>query len=712
MKQYVNPQFPHFVHGADYNPEQWMDPGIWDEDMRLMKLAGCNEMTVGIFSWAKLEPEEGKFDFSFLDEIIDRIYRNDGRVILATPSGARPRWLAEKYPEVLRVKNDGVRILFGRRHNHCYTSPVYREKVRIINTKFAERYGKHPAVIAWHLSNEYNGTCYCPLCQDAFRDYVRTRYGNEIDRLNQAWWTSFWSHDYTSFDQVEAPSPRGEISLHGLNLDFKRFSSDQAIDFMKAEADAIRAVCPELPITTNMMSEFGGIDYRKMARHLDFISWDSYPSWHSPEHDQWGYRTAFWHELFRSLKKKPFFLMESAPGLVNWQPYNKLKRPGVNRLAALQTVAMGGDSVQYFQFRKGRGGEEKLHGAIVDHVGNENTRVFREIAEIGAGLKKIDEICGTQVKAPVAILFDYENRWALEDARFFTNENKQYCETCFSYYAPLWKKGINADIVGPHDDLSGYRLVIAPMLYMTDGDTISRLTEYVARGGTLYATYFLGMVNETDLCYLGGFPANGLKDVFGIWNEELDTLYPGERVRFRMKDSGATYEGKDCCEIIHAQGAKVLAEYDSEFYKGSPMLTVNSYGSGRAYYQAARDCGDFWGTVCDLILKDLGIGPALPGELPHGVTAHRRYDGQTEYLFVQNYGDRSVGPIALGGSRTDLESGETLASVELPPFGVRVLKRETRGTPSPCATTGSGRPPGNNGATCARGRADLRTFSH
>ena len=676
MKKYVNDKFPHFVHGADYNPEQWIsDKSIWDEDMRLMGLANCNELTVGIFSWSMLEPEEGKYDFSFLDEIIDKIYGNGGRVILATPSGARPRWLAEKYPEVLRVRENGVRNLYGARHNHCYTSPIYREKVRAINTKLAERYGKHPAVIAWHLSNEYGGKCYCPLCENAFRGFVRSRYDNSIDKLNSAWWTTFWSHGYTSFEQVEIPVPRGEQSIHGLNLDFNRFCSYRTIDFMKEEADAIRAVCPELPITTNMMFEYGVIDYRKMAKELDFISWDCYPMWHSPDHAKWAYRAAFWHELFRSLKKRPFFLMESAPGLVNWHKYNKLKRPGMDKLAAMQAVAMGSDSVQYFQWRKSRGSVEKFHGAVVDHVGNENTRLFGEIADIGLTLKKIDEICGTEISASVAIIYDWENRWALENAQFFTNDNKRYTDICEAYYKPLWEKGINVDIVGPHDDLSEYRLVIAPMLYMVDDETEENLTSYVSNGGTLYATYFLGMVNESDLVHLGGFPAKGLKDVFGIWNEELDTLYPNEKVSVEFSD-GAVFSVKDCCEIIHSRGACVLAEYCGEFYQGSPVLTVNNYGKGRAYYQASRDFGDLWKKVCNDILANLNIASAVLVDLPDGVTVHRRTDGENEYFFFQNYTDTPVHGIELNGKYSDMESGSQITAVDIEAYGVKILKKQ------------------------------------
>ncbi|MBQ8803967.1 MAG: beta-galactosidase [Tyzzerella sp.] len=674
MRRYINDKFPHFMHGADYNPEQWLHmKEIWDEDMKLMKEANCNEMSVGIFSWATLEPEEGKYDFSFLDEIIDKVYKNGGRVVLATPSGARPRWLAEKYPEVLRVREDGHRKRFGARHNHCYSSPAYREKVRQINTKLAERYGKHPAVVAWHISNEYGGKCYCELCEKEFREFLRKRYDNDIEKLNLAYWSYFWSHKYNSFDEIEFPGEHGENSIHGLNLDFRRFVSYQTKDFMNAEIDAIRAVCPDIPVTTNMMPGYYYLNYYELAEKLDVISWDSYPNWHNGTQLSVASETAFWHDFFRTLKNRPFMLMESAPGLVNWKPYNKLKRPGMDRLASIQAIAHGSDTVQYFQWRKSRGSVEKFHGAVVDHVGTSETRVFKAVQSTGATLKAIDEVCGSMVNARVAIIYDWENRWALDDSQGFARNEKKYSKTCLDYYKALWKRGITVDVINAHGNFEKYDLVIAPMLYMTDHDTIERIETYVGNGGTFYATYMLGMVNETDLCYLGGYPAENLKEVFGIWNEEIDTLYPGEKVEIVSGDKA--YEGMDYSELIHAKEARVLAAFNSEFYAGMPAATVNCYGKGKAYYQAFRDTGEFWDDMLDKILVELNIQPTLKSKVPEGVCAHKREADGVEYLFVQNYSDKAVGDIDVGDGYVDMESGEAVSTVSLNTYDVRILKK-------------------------------------
>ena len=429
----INEKCPHFLHGGDYNPDQWMNvPGIWEEDMRLMKLANCNAMSVGIFAWAVLEPEEGRFEFGWLDRIMDMIAENGGYVVLATPSGARPAWLAQKYPEVLRVQANRQRILFGGRQNHCFTSPVYREKCSIINRKLAERYKDHPALLVWHVSNEYSGECHCELCQKAFREWLKRKYDNDLDKLNEQWWTSFWSHTYTDWEQIQSPAPHGESRVHGHNLDWKRFVTDQTVDFIKNEIAPLKEITPNIPVTTNLMGTYPGLDYWKIAPVLDVISWDIYPTWHSPQNDaELACRIGFLHDLNRSFKGgKPFMLMESTPSITNWHPVAKLKRPGMHLLASMQAVAHGSDTVQYFQWRKSRGSNEKFHGAVVDHCGHENTRVFRDVAEVGSVLKKLDPVIGTTVNAEVAVIYDWENNWAIEDAEGPRKDKKNYQQTC------------------------------------------------------------------------------------------------------------------------------------------------------------------------------------------------------------------------------------------------------------------------------------------
>ena len=673
-RQHPCPSFPHFIHGADYNPEQWIaDKTIWDQDMELMKLANCNEMSVGIFSWSMLEPREGEFDFTFLDEIIEKIHANGGKVILATPSGARPHWMADKYPEVLRVNAYGQRYGFGARHNHCFTSPIYRKKVHTINTLLAQRYGNHPAVIAWHISNEYSGECHCDHCKKAFRQFLKDKFHNNIDELNHAYWTTFWSHTYDNFEQIDPPGPMTENGLHGLNLDWHRFVTHQTADFIKNEIEPIRRITPHLPVTTNMMFEFYDIDYHALAEVLDFASWDSYPEWHNGDDAVIAQRTAFWHDIYRSLKDQPFLLMESTPSNVNWKPYNKPKRPGMDVLSSMQAVAHGSDSVQYFQWRKSRGASEKFHGAVVGHDGTANTRTFRAVQKTGEILGKINEIAGTRTEAKAAVIFSWENMWALDNCQGYANANKKYFDTCYEYHRVFWERGIDCDVVSPHSDLSRYQIVVAPMLYLTDEETISNLKSYVANGGVLYGTYMLGTVDGNDLCHLGGIPGSDLKDVFGITAEEIDVLYPVEQQHLTLQ--GQTHALCDYCEVIRLQGAKAIAAYADGWYQGTPAVTENHYGKGKAIYQACRDCGSAKDALFDEILKECDLQANVASyPLPHGVTAHSRTDGVHKYLFVENYSDMQTTQIKLHAPMLDLLTGEVYDKVSLPGYGFVICK--------------------------------------
>lgn len=682
----INSKFPHFLHGADYNPEQWLDyPDVLKEDMRLMKLAKCNVMTVGVFSWASLEPEEGRFSFEWLDRVMDNLAANGAYAVLATPSGARPAWLSAKYPEVLRTDSKRVKAIHGGRHNHCFTSPIYREKTRLINEKLAERYKDHPALLVWHISNEYGGECHCELCQEAFREWLKTKYDNDLDKLNHAWWTRFWSHTYTDWSQIESPSEIGEKRIHGLNLDWKRFVTDQTIDFYRNEIEPIRRITPKVPVTTNFMRLYNGLDYWKFAPEVDVIAWDSYPAWHSGNTDAaTGCEVSFSHDLFRSLKGgKPFILMESTPSTQNWQTVCKQKRPGMHFLSSIHAIAHGSDTVQYFQWRKSRGSYEKFHGAVVDHCGHENTRVFRDVAELGSALEKLDDIIGTSVKPEVALIFDWENRWAIQDVKGMHNERKDYEATCIKHYEAFWKKGVPVDIINMDCDFSGYRLLVAPMLYMLKSGVAERIEGFVRNGGTFITTYYTGMVDENDLCFLGGFPGKELRKVTGIWSEEFDTLFDND-INYIVLANGnelglnKEYEVKYMCEYIHAETAKVLATYKDDYYAGKPALTVNNYGKGEAYYIAFRNNKDFEIDFYTSLINNKKLKRAIDAELPEGVTAQLRTDGKTDFVFLLNFSPETKTVII--NEKTVFEDMLTAENVEksicMQGYGVKILKRK------------------------------------
>ena len=633
--------FPHMIHGADYNPEQWLKwkDEIWQEDIRLAKQAGMNSLSVGIFAWSMLEPEEGEFHFEWLDEVMDLLAENGMKAILATPTAARPNWLAEKYPEVLRMNDQRVRNLFGGRHNHCMSSPAYREKARIINTKLAERYKDHPALGMWHVSNEVSGDCHCPLCQQNFRLWLKEKYGS-LDAINEKWWTTFWSHRYTKWEQIESPTRNwmGERDVHGLRLDWLRFTTDQHISFYRAETAPLREITPDVPCTANLMADCEELDYYAYAKELDIVSWDNYPCWRGDEKGDVpiAIHAAFCHDLMYGLKRRPWFLMESSPSCTNWQPVAKLHRPGNLLRQSMQAVAHGSDSVQYFQFRKSRGSSEKFHGAVVSHEGTEKTRVYKDVCSVGETLKTLDDVVGTVKDGKVALLFDYHNNWALQDMRGALQERTAYRAEIEKHYAVLWKKHVPVEIIDQTCDLSAYKCVFAPMSYMLRGDFAKRVEEYVEQGGTFVTTYLTGYVDDTDLCFRHGFPGP-LRKTLGIWAEELDSLYPEDENSIEW--NGQSYRAHSLCELIHPETAKALGQYGSDFYAGMAALTENVLGKGKAYYIAARTDEDFLSDFYQTVLDECGVSGVLKDQPFNGVSAQRRTDGETEYVFLMNFAD-------------------------------------------------------------------------
>ncbi len=675
MKQYAT-KFHHFLHGGDYNPEQWLaTPEIWDQDIEYMKLANCNTVSLGIFSWAFLEPAEGIYDFSVMDTVIEKLTKNGINIILATPSGAKPRWMAEKYPQTLRVNADLVRERYRERHNHCFTSPVYREKVQKINRMLAQRYGKNPNIILWHVSNEYSGECHCELCQAAFREWLRKKYDNDLEKLNQAWWTGFWSHRITDWAQIESPSALGDHVLAGHFLDWKRFVTDQTTDFLRHEIQPLREITPHIPVTTNMMGPEQELDYWTMRDAVDVISWDAYPKWHS---DQGNVKIAsdiaFAHDLHRCLLDKPFILIESTPSLTNWAEYCKLKKPGMHKASSLQAAAHGSDSVMYFQWRKGRGGCEKFHGAVIGHDGRPGGRVFNDVAEVGKTLGKLDWVLGSRTVSDVAMIFEFENKWVLGQVQGFQNADKKYNDTCQDHYRQLWKRGLNVDVVNSTAELSSYSVVIAPMLYLISEAGIENLRQYVQNGGILVATYMTGYVNENDLCYLGGFPGGSLKTVFGLQANEIDTLYPSERNTVML--DGQEYTAVDYCELIDPDTAQVLGTYTTDFFAGKPAVLKNRYGKGTAYYIGCRDDSALLDVVYGMILQAAGIHNQFAETIPDGVTLHTREDTENLYLFVENYSGQAVS-VHLKGQFTELETGNIVpGALPLNGYDVKVLTRK------------------------------------
>ena len=469
------------LYGGDYNPEQWT-PDIWEQDMELLEQAGIDVVTLNVFNWASLQPSEETYDFAELDAAVKRVTEQGMAICMATSTGAHPAWMAKRYPEVLRTDFEGRRRKFGGRHNSCPNSPVFKQYAKRLAGKLAERYREQKNIVLWHVSNEYEGACYCENCEKAFRVWLKKRYGT-IENLNRLWNTRFWGHTFYDWDEIVAPSMVSEhfeearSMYQAITLDYKRFNSDSMLANYRAEAEAIRAQIPDACITTNFMGAYKPLDYKKWAASLDVVSWDNYPAEGADPA-----AIAMNHDLMRGLKHgQPFLLMEQTPSTCNWLNDNRLKRPGVMRLLSYQAVAHGADTVMFFQMRRSRAGCEKFHGAVIDHAGHGNTRVFKECQALGMELKALGkEVVGARVPAKAALIFDWDTWWALECSAG-PSVRLKYLEELQNYYRALSKLHIPVDIIGMEDGFCGYELIAAPLLYMVKEMRMTRLLWAVIR---------------------------------------------------------------------------------------------------------------------------------------------------------------------------------------------------------------------------------------
>ena len=681
----INPKLPYIYYGGDYNPDQWPEE-IWQEDMRLFKLAGINIITIPNFSWAKLQPAEDRYDFEWLDRVLDLAAKNGIYVCLATSTAAQPAWMSLKYPEILPVDIQGRKKTHGGRVNFCPNSQVYREFSTKLASHLALRYKDHPALLVWHIANEYGGNyCYCEHCAAEFRNWLKKRYGT-IEELNKRWNMSFWGHTVYEWDEIVPPSYLNEMGMatwrvppaeftcfQGISLDYNRFMSESILECYLGEYQAIKAITPNIPITTNLMGTYKPLDYFDWAKHMDIVSWDNYPSLNALPAN-----IALRHDLMRGLKDgAPFMLMEQTPSQQNWQAYNSLKRPGVMRLWSYQAIAHGADTVMFFQLRRSFGACEKYHGAVIAHCGRPETRVFRETAQLGAELKKLgDRILDSRSRAKAALLFDWENWWAIEFSSGPSVDLK-YISQIEKYYQTFFEMNIAVDLVQSTADLSQYDLVVAPVLYMIKPGVAQNIEKYVAGGGTFVTTFFSGIVNENDLVTLGGYPGE-LRKLLGIWVEEIDALPPEMKNRIVFEKPRAGFEHEyECgllCDLLHPESAEILAVYGKDFYQGMPTLTRNIFGKGRAYYIASDPDPRFINDLMQSICKDKGItGPVAP---VNGVEVTQRFKDNSEFTFILNHNDHEVTIDLNRGNFRDLISDREIRDkITLAPKDVVILER-------------------------------------
>jgi beta-galactosidase len=594
--------------GGDYNPEQWPRE-VWPEDVQLMQRAGVTTATVGVFSWARIEPRLGVYDFAWLDDVLELLHAGGIRVIMGTATASPPAWLARLHPKSLPVTIDGTTLAFGSRQQYSPSSAAYREHAARLVDALARRYGGHPAVEAWHIGNEYGA--HAPRSYDAesaaaFRDWLRERYGT-IERLNEAWGTVFWSQRYDSFDEIGVPSraPAARNPTHV--IDFDRFSSDAMLELYRMEKRIIREHSPGTPITTNFMGFFKDADYWRWAQEVDVVADDLYPD---PADPRSHIMAAATRDLMRSLGGgRPWLLMEQAPSAVNWRQRNVPKPVGLNRLHALQSLMRGADGILHFQWRQSVAGAEKFHSAMVPHAGTD-TRVHREVRELGAELASLSDVAGEGVAASVAIVVDWDSWRALEQDA--VPAQRDYLQTLLGWYEGFLRRGVTVDFVPRDADTSGYRLVVAPLVHVADDVSLARLAGVAERGDVLVVGYLSAVLDEHLHARLGGYlggDGGALQRALGVWVEEFAPL--ASAADLTALSGPVAGDGVEWQELVRVRDAEVLAHFADGFAKGSPAVTRRADGAGAAWYVATEPTTALRDVLVERWLDDAGIPAAF-----------------------------------------------------------------------------------------------------
>ncbi len=649
-----------FYYGVDYYPEHWPEER-WEVDANLMELAGINVARLAEFAWVKLEPKEGYYDFSWLDKAIDILSKHGIKTVLGTPTASPPMWLVKKYPQILPRDKDGNMMGPGGRRHYCYNSPEYRELSERIVTAMAEHYKDNPNVIGWQIDNELgcheSNRCYCDNCLLKFRDWLKKKYGT-IENLNNSWGTIFWSQTYTDWDEVIIP--RRTVGAHNpsLLLDFLRFVSDSTIEYQNLQVEILRRICPDKFITHNFMGLFGGLDYYKLAETLDFVSWDNYPKFRGKPNPA---RIALSHDVMRGVNRnRPFWVMEEQSGAAGWEIFGSHPLPGEIRLWAYQSIAHGADGVVYFRWRTCRFGTEEYWHGILDHDGIPRRR-YEEVKKMGEELKTLTEIKDSIYKAETAIIYSYDIRWAFEIQP--NNPDFSYMDQLQKYYTGLFNQHVLVDIVHPLADLSKYKLVIAPSLYLMTQEIKENLERYVKSGGTLVVTLRSGVKDWNNVVTDKTLPGE-LAELLGIEIEEYLSMFPDET--YHIKGVGPErFNFKAICESLKSKSAEVLAFYEDGPFAGKPAVTINKFGGGEAIYVGADVDLNYIESLLFWLITRSRVNVIAMGSRDVEVTVRENSNGT--FIFLLNHSDKS--------ETIRLLIPGMIEEITLEPKDVKIIKR-------------------------------------
>jgi beta-galactosidase len=661
-------RLPCLLYGGSYNPEQWPE-SVWQQDAQLMCEAGVNLVSLGVFAWARLQPAPETYTFEWLDRAIDLLHRAGVSVSLATATASPPAWLARLHPESLPQNRFGTRYHHGSRQHYCPNSVAYREEGARLVRQMASRYAKHPALVMWQVNHHYGGhlgSCYCEVCAARFRQWLQTKYGT-LEALNEQWCTAFWSQWYQAWDEIDTPRLTPAAANPGQQLDYQRFMNDSLLECFLNEKVVLKEITPDLPVTTTFAGPYGlpkATNCFQWAAHVDVVSFASYPDPRQADPAD----IAFSLDLQRGLKQgQPWLLMEQASSQVNWRKYNAVKRPGQMRLWSYQALARGADGLLFDQWRAPQSGAGKFHSAMLPHGGAE-TRIHREVAALGRELSLLAPVRGGRTRADIGLLVDWENYWAVELDHH--PGPVDYSEVVRHYYRALFEPDLAIDIIQPETDLSRYKLVIAPALYLVRDGVAENLSGFVANGGTLVMSYFSGIVDVNDRVLPGGFPAP-FRRLLGILVQEIETLEPQQTRHVR------TPERSGRCghwfEVIELEGAEALATFTEEFFAGHPAITRNAFGHGLAYYVGTHVEMEFLRRLLMDICEETGVRPPL--RVPAGVEVVSRENEEGRFLFLLNH-TTSIQHVDLGSQEgVDLLAATPIGgSFPLGPRDVKVIQ--------------------------------------
>lgn len=676
-------RFQGIVFGGDYNPEQW-PRDVWDEDVALMKEAGVNLVSLGVFSWSALEINDGEFDFEWLDEAMDLLGANGISVNLATPNASPPPWLATQHPETLMVERDGTRVSVGSRGHFCPSSPMYRDRSRRMAHRLGERYASHPALAMWHIGNEYHSNCFCDYCDSNFRRWLQAKYEN-LAVLNERWGTTLWGQCYSDWSQVHLPKPvRGSVNP-ARELDFARFNSNLQKELFVAEKHILLSATPDVPVTTNFMQFFPLNDYHRWAPELDVVSFDSYPD---PRRQDAFIRAAFNFDLMRSIGGgEPWYLLEQAANAVSQWSLNLVRQPGTARLGSYQALAHGADAIMFFQWRASRFGQEKFHSAMLPHGGTE-TRSWQEVRRLGNELRELKNLTGARSEADVAIVWDWENWWAVEGVAHPDN-GFNYPATVMRHYAPLWKAGVGVDVITLDADLSAYKALIVPNQYAISPEQQAVVEKFIDNGGHVLISYFSGIVDHDDMVIANGYPG-GLRSIIGAHIRELSPLVPEDAVKTSgEQDSGlpAVFSASSWQDDLVLESGHALAHYGDGYLQGQPAIVENLRGAGSATYLAS----EFDEAVMEAIVRRIldRAGTHRLQDAPLGVEVAERKNQAGTFLFLLNHSEAAAG-LTLQRAGRDLITGDEYAAND--PLHLSGRDVAVIFSPAPSARTRRGSP--------------------